>query len=335
MLLLRIKQAEFALRGGRLEEAYQRVKQPAVREHRRGQKLAQQLADSFVSRGRSYLDKGQFDAAAIDCQRAAELAGQQELILELRQEIESAARNHARRRRHQDGIADQVRSMIRRGDFEGGQQKLDDLTNSTGQQAGLAQEIERKQTQFVAALQRARRAIEANDDEQALAALLAAERLRQDDNELATLCGRYVEAMLGKLRQAITDGRLDQVTRQLERLRPLSAGHDGIIEAESFIARLRHASQALAHGDTAEVSRLLKQATQIMPSTAWLTAATADATAAATAIEALRAGPLGLLRTGGDLSVTSPFRAANSMHNADVEHGAAAVPERSRVGRLP
>lgn len=328
VLLLRIKQAEFAIRGGRLEEAYQRVQQPAVREHRRGQELAQQLADSFVSRGRSYLDKGQFDAAAIDCQRAADLAGQQELILELRREIESAARNHARRRRHQEGVADQVRSMIRHGDFEGGQQKLDDLSSSTGERAGLAQEIERKQTQFAAALQRAKRTIEASDDEQALAALLAAERLRPDDNELATLRGRYVEAMLGKLRQAIADGRLDQATRQLERLRPLSAGHDGIIETESFVARLRNASQALAHGDLAEVSRLLKQATQIMSSTAWLTAATADASAAATAIEALRAGPLGLVQSGGDLSVTSPYQAVNPMRAADLEHGAAVVPER-------
>ena len=328
VLLLRIKQVEFALLGGRLEEAYQRVKEPAVREHRRGQELAQQLADKFVSRGRSYLEKGQFDAAAVDCQRAADLAGQQEMILELRQEIESAARNQARRRRHQEGIADQVRSMIRRGDFEGGQQKLDDLASSTGQRAGLAQEIEKKQTQFAAALQRAQRTIAAGDDEQALAALLAAQRLRPDDNELATLRGRYVEAMLGKLRQAITDGRLDQAARQLERLRPLGAGHDGISEAESFVARLRNASQALARGDVGEVSRFLKQAAQIMPGTAWLAAATADATAAATAIEALRTGPLGLVQTGGDLSVTSPYRAANPMREADLEHGAAAVPER-------
>ncbi len=328
VLLLRIKQVEFALRGGRLEEAYRRVKHPAVREHRRGQELAQQLAESFVSRGRSYLEKGQFDAAAIDCQRAVDLAGQQELILELRKEIELAAREHAQRRRRQEGIADQVRSLIRRGDFEGGQQKLGDLTGSVGPRAVLALEIERKQTQFAAALKRAQRTIEANDDEQALAALLEAQRVRPDDSELVTLRGRYVAAMLGKVRQALANGRLDQATRQIERLRPLSAGDDGVVEAESLVARLASASRALAQGDFAEALRSLKQATQIMPGITWLTAATADASTAAKAIEALRTGPLGLLQAGGDLSVTSPYKVAASMRQPELENGAGVVPER-------
>ena len=77
--------------------------------------------------------------------------------------------------------------------------------------------------------------------------------------------GQYFDATLGKLRQAIAEGRLDQATRQLDRLRPLDNAHDGIIEAESFIARLKTASQALGKGDLAEVSRLLKQASRDPP----------------------------------------------------------------------
>ena len=133
MLILRIKQAEFALRNGRLEEAYRRVTQPAVLEHRRGAGAGPASSPrAFFHAAALTWEKGQFDAAAIDCQRAADLAGQQESILELRQEIDAASRSQARRRRHQEGIADQVRSMIRRGDFEGGQQKLSDLTGFYG-----------------------------------------------------------------------------------------------------------------------------------------------------------------------------------------------------------
>ena len=332
-MLLRIKQIEFALRGGRLEDAYQRLKKTSVREHRRGQELLQELAQAFVKRGQSHLEKQQLDAAAIDCQRAADLVGQQEAVLELRQQIDAANRLDAANRRQRDGLADQVRSMIRRGDFEGGEQKLNEFSAAGGVRAGLAHEIQRKQSRLSSAIERARNAVADNDDEQALAALLEVQRLHPSHAEFLKLRTQYIDLALGQLQQSVVDGRLDHATRLVHRMQSLAANQDGVSDAEFLVDRLNQAAAAVRTGDLAEATRLLKQASRLAPrKTDWLKSAIANASIAAAEIDALQTGPLGLMGITRELQTTSPIVMPSSnsqpMNESYVDRPTAVVPER-------
>ena len=308
MQLLRIKQIEFALRGGRLEDAFQRLKKSNVLQHRRGQELKQELAAAFVARAEGYVESKQLDAAAVDCQRAADLAGQQEQVVALRNKIESATRKHATDRRQRNGLADQVRSMIRRGDFVGGQKKLDELSAAGGARGGLEAEIERKQSRAAAALERAKAALASSDDDQAITALLEVQKVQPNHPEFLPLQKQVVESTLTQLNLAIREGRLDQAIRLLNRVRPLGSSSDAVADAELVVGRLSQASCAMINGDLSEVHRLLKQITQLAPQKSnWLQTALADASAAAQAIDSLQTGPLGLMQVTPSMETTSPF----------------------------
>jgi len=62
-LFVRIRSAERALREGRIDEAYALALQPDVREHRRGQKLLDELAKPLLARARLHLQAGRWRAA--------------------------------------------------------------------------------------------------------------------------------------------------------------------------------------------------------------------------------------------------------------------------------
>jgi hypothetical protein len=70
---LTLRQAQEALRNGRLEEALRLVEQPAVRNHRRAGELLARLAKSFVERGEQHLKRDDTGAAWADLLQAEQL----------------------------------------------------------------------------------------------------------------------------------------------------------------------------------------------------------------------------------------------------------------------
>ena len=64
MLTLRLKQAETALKDGRLDEAFDLLhSSEALRQHRRGQSILTQLTQQLAERGRDHLTAGRLQEA--------------------------------------------------------------------------------------------------------------------------------------------------------------------------------------------------------------------------------------------------------------------------------
>ncbi len=75
MAILRLKQAQYALTDGRLDEAFDLAQSDKVTAHQQGQKLLTDLAGRFTRRGRDHLDAGRTAEALADCEKAVKLAG--------------------------------------------------------------------------------------------------------------------------------------------------------------------------------------------------------------------------------------------------------------------
>ena len=104
MFNLQLRQAETALREGRLNEAFQLATRPDVREHRDGQRLITRLTDEFLTRSKSHLEAGRLGEARSDCDYARRLAGNQEAIGELNSLITDAERIRNRGTREKEHL---------------------------------------------------------------------------------------------------------------------------------------------------------------------------------------------------------------------------------------
>ena len=113
MLQVRLKQAKNALRDGRLDEAFAIAGEKAVREHRGGQVLLEQLVKPLLERAARNLADGRPDDARIDVERAISAGGSRPEALELRRKIDEAL--HARRAENRRDV-DLVESA-RKGGF--------------------------------------------------------------------------------------------------------------------------------------------------------------------------------------------------------------------------
>jgi hypothetical protein len=113
VLIVRIKQCEAALANGRLEEAFELVRQPDLRAHRRGQELVGEIAKALLNRGRTHLGAGALTEAASDCDRAAALGGNLGEVVQLRRTVSTAMAEQRKARQVRDhviGTADDMPS---------------------------------------------------------------------------------------------------------------------------------------------------------------------------------------------------------------------------------
>jgi len=79
-----LKRTQVALADGRLDEAFELLKDPSLRAHRSGQKLLTRLSGAFVQRGQDHLSANRLASALEDCLRAEKLAGNVPNVVQLR-----------------------------------------------------------------------------------------------------------------------------------------------------------------------------------------------------------------------------------------------------------
>jgi tetratricopeptide (TPR) repeat protein len=84
---LAIRQAQEALKNGRLEEAQRLLGQPAVQGHKRSWELLQQLARGFAERGERHLRRDDPVAAWNDLLQAEQVGAEEQLTVRLRQAL--------------------------------------------------------------------------------------------------------------------------------------------------------------------------------------------------------------------------------------------------------
>lgn len=93
---LTLRQAEEALKNGRLEEAYRLACQPDVQGHRRAGEIMQELARSLLARAKLHLQHGDNAAAWKDLVQAEAVGPQDQAAVKLRQDLVQRSLNELR-----------------------------------------------------------------------------------------------------------------------------------------------------------------------------------------------------------------------------------------------
>jgi hypothetical protein len=287
VLNLRLRQAEYAVGDGRLDEACELLKDEATRNHRRGQRLVGKLIEALVKRGRAHLEVGRLGSARSDCEKAAALGGNQEQVGALRSEVVLAGEALERSRRRAGAAVAEARVCLDRGDYSKGAAALKGMDDGADPRIGEALAAGRANRDD--AVRRAEAAIKREDWDAAAAALV---NVGPGVDE--GLIERVRVGLEGLAWSDLKNGRLDRVGVRLDRLASLGLDRVRQEELDGVMDDCRLASWWIEKGDLREAGVVLGRLKLRLKGAGWLDEATGLVNEAEKARAGLVAGPLGL-----------------------------------------
>jgi len=292
VLSLRIRQAETALAGGRLDEAYELARAQDVRAHRRGQRLIGRLVTALVDRGRQHLSAGQVAEAIGDCGKAGILGGNTQEIAELRASAVEAMMAKDRKKQQYAQTLEAVRRRVDEGRLSLAEGLLEHLAGDGSQTERLQREVNTRRTAADAALLRVEKALAREDWAGAIAELLEAKRQHATGERVTDLSGQVTRAVIQQVKTAIEQGRLMLATSLVERLAPLVGDHVEAQELTWVLQQCRQAAHLTHRGELRQMSEIFRQLASMFPRSEWLGSALESAERASKGLEQLRSGPL-------------------------------------------
>ncbi len=311
MLFLRIRQAEVALRDGRLDEAYDLCQSQDLRSHRRGQTLVTRLVQALVKRGHAHLGAERPQQALIDCEKAARLGGNLPEVLELRcTSTDAIAAQQRSERKHAQALL-AARQHIEAGRLAMGQQLLIEAGDES-RAALLRRDVNAKQAMVETILQSVLAALDRDDLDVAAVELAKARQTDGTDPRVIDLCQRVCKSMKQRVASSINEGRLDLAESLVQTLSRLD---DQSVETQQFrraVEQSRLAWEAIDRGQPRRADEVLRRMTNQFPDARWLKDALKSVEQAEQALEALRAGPLGMLSGSAMVQANAPTQVPSS-----------------------
>ncbi len=298
MNFLRVKQAQFALADGRLDEAHSLLSRDSVRSHRHGQRLATKLVKAYVKRGQAHLDEGRLHEALADCDKAGSLGGHQADVAELRGSVVkqmSQKRNDVERR---DMKLDAARQHAREGFLSQGVAMLRGVNGESTRVEQAEQELDLHRAKADTAMERGKTALDREDWAAAGHHIAEARRLRPFDRRVDELAGRLSDDATGKAREAMQCGRVDTAQAILRAVAPAAGDDLGVQEMRDAVGQVAKASQAMQRGDARSAGRGLRKVKARLPGADWVDDAIKLADRIIESQDALENGPLGLISDG-------------------------------------
>jgi hypothetical protein len=305
VLFVRLKQCEVALNAGRLDEAFDLLRSPDLRSHRKGQDLVDRLAKAMIERGRTHLAAGQFEAAAHDCERAARTAGALPDVVALRTAVSDAMAERRRADQRRDQLAAAVRRHMDQGQLTLGGQLLA-AAPADAQTQRIESELAARRATVQAVASKVDAAIDAGNWEAALDHLAQVDRQVARHPDIRELCGKLTASIVAGATKAIESGRLDQAGALLRRHQELP-GH--FIDADRLreaIRQCREAAACIERADAAGAERLLRGLSSQWPKASWISDALSQVQQMRTSAEAVLAGPLGAINGSNPLPGPHP-----------------------------
>jgi len=293
--MLRIRQAETALNDGRLDEAYELAGDPNLRAHRRGQELINRLARAFVARGREHLAGERYTQALADCEKAGKLGGNLADAAELRTAITEAVTIRQRQARKADDAVAATRQYIDDGQLSLANDALAELDANSARVAGLQHQVAARKGKADAGLNRAQQALDREDWDAAIDALLEAGRAHAANQRLNELTAQVTSAVTQQVRAAIDQGRLPLADSLIKRLKPLTHETTDLHELAGIMEQCRRALRCIEQGQLRSAGEILGRLHSLLPDASWLGIAHDAVRHAAENLEQVRGGPLGLL----------------------------------------
>lgn len=270
LIVVRLKAAEKALKGGRLDEAYRLATAPDLRERRRGAALLKKLTDKLIERARNHFAEERFTEALHDLDKAEAGGFRLDDIGELRAHIRTVADEVARQERSQRRRIEQAKDRVERGSLDAGRRLLAEAQPDDVEARGLAERVDKRRRDAVEAFGQVEKMIK---QQQIPAALERFQKIRHLDPHAAeavaletTLCARVVAAAMG----AFEEGRINRAIEELGRLGSIGRAFPDRRDAEEMLALARKASRAMDTGDFEETRRVLLRLQRLRPKVAWL-----------------------------------------------------------------
>jgi tetratricopeptide (TPR) repeat protein len=289
-----MRQAETALRDGRLDEAFELAQAADVREHRRGQDLIGRLARALAQRGNEHLTAGRLTQASADCERAAALGGNLPEVAALKAAVVEQAATRQDLERRKAGAIAAAREHLRNGELSIGGQRLESV-DDTCRGEMLREELAVRREQVEGLLARAEEAVTRTDWTVAVEVLVKARELHSTNARLVELIARVNGSLLDQARSALNQGRLDQARCMLGLAGAIGAASLAYAEARGALDLCVKSANAIRQGQCRRAIEILQRLRAVLPEAAWVNEVLADAQRAAESVERLRGGALGLL----------------------------------------
>lgn len=207
MFNLPLRQAETALREGRLNEAFQLATRPDVRELRDGQRLITRLSEEFLSRGHGHLEAGRLNEARNDCEYARKLSGNLDSIGELTSLITDAERTRTRGTRQKEQLISAARAELEQGECSLGGQIIARLPEDDSSVGLIAESIDIRRDQIERAAERARKAGESGQLGESASAVAELRRLSANHRELPGLIDQLTKSAESEVRAELSAWR--------------------------------------------------------------------------------------------------------------------------------
>jgi hypothetical protein len=292
---LRLKQAEAALRDGRLEEAAALVSEPGVREHRDGQSLTTQLVDALLARAAEHLTADRRSAAQQDLGLARQLGGNAAKVAELQSQLDQLVAATDRQRRRERELLNEAQREVDTGNCELGEQLLQRAASDDSAADRLSDQLAAKRSRIDAAAERAIQLVESRRTNDAVAAIAELHALNPRHATLSSLVDQVTGPVVDQILGEIEAGRLDRVQALTDRVRPLASLDPDLAEFDQIVALGRSAAQQLEQSRFGDALRTLRQLGTLLPETDWLKTLQLNAQRAAELAGELQASPLSLL----------------------------------------
>ncbi len=302
MLILRIRQAETALKDGRLDAAYELARADDLQSHRRGQDLIGRLARALVERGRGHLTAERWSEALADCQKAGQLAGNLDAVADLKAAITTALDRHQREDRCRANALAEVRQCLDAGHLSLGEGLLQEVDGDATRAGTLQKQVAARRASADAALARVRAAMAAGDWDTAIDGLKEAQHAHAANHELPELRCRLAAVVVARVQEAVDQGRLDLAGPLLDKLAGLTGPTSEVTALAGLLDHCREAMRLIEQGWLRQADEVLRRVCTLAPGARWAHSAQQAVSQAATGVEHIRGGPLGLVgvHTPGD-----------------------------------
>jgi hypothetical protein len=303
-----LKRAQVALADGRLDEAFELLKDPSLRSHRSGQKLLTRLSGAFVQRGQDHLSANRLAPALEDCLRAEKLVGNVSDVVRLReviaQQIES---ERAESQQRAEQLA-RAKEQMQNGWLSTGRKILAQTDDRQAQ--CLLQNAELLEVEKESAAKRIEQALKNRQIELA-AQIFQNSALRGSMNhEAVSLLERIQQQAHRKVHDYLLEGQIHLAAAFLNQLNGLISRCEMIQPFRQAVEYSRQAVTQIDTGNFESAAVCLRKIRTLLPKAKWLMEMIGQAQTAAAAQQKLQAGPLGILESIALSKVSESYETA-------------------------
>jgi hypothetical protein len=295
-LFVRLHAAEKALRQGRIDDACAAALEADIRQHSRGQRLADDLVRPLVARARLHRQAGRFAEALVDLDRLAALGRCGPDVQTLRQQVQEEMRKEAARAAERQQARGKAADRLQAGRLESVRLDLPRVED-TQQRQELAEELDFRVQRAGQLLGQAAEALEHDDVLAAMGFWQQACQRYGHTQESEGFAGRLGAACRQAVEQWLAEGRIERLIAARDGLASLAPLQPTLADCERAISLCSRAAGELAAGDHPGLRRTLLRLKAATGEVAWVQTALEALAGIAAGHDALMASPLGLLAT--------------------------------------